>query len=154
MSEITSRIRISAPAEAVFDFIDHWPNAMRYLRRVDRWVLVDKQGGTGVGAEFDIGVQAGPTHLEGRLRVTEHDRPRKIAFRSLEGPRVEGSWTLTNDGDATDVALNASYELPGGLVGRLVGAFVSRNAQNDLDASLRELKRLVEAGGDEGRRTP
>jgi uncharacterized membrane protein len=141
-----SRVRIAAPPEAVFDFIDRWQNAMHYLKRVDRWELVDKAGGTGVGAEFDIGVQAGPTHLDGRLRVTGHDRPHTIAFRSLDGPRVEGSWTLQPDDDATDVVLHASYELPGGIIGRVVGAFVSRNAQSDLDASLRELKRLVEAG--------
>jgi uncharacterized membrane protein len=118
---------------------------MRYLKRVDRWVLVDPEAGTGVGAVFRIGLQAGPTHLDGRLRVTEHDRPRTIAFRSMDGPRVEGSWTLTPDGAATDVVLHASYELPGGILGRVVGSFVGRNAQNDLDVSLRELKRLVES---------
>lgn len=139
------RVRINASPEAVFDFIDHWPNAMSYLRRVDRWELVDTEGGTGAGAVFRIGVQAGPTHLDGRLKVTEHERPRTIAFRSLDGPRVEGRWTLRPDGDSTDVELFASYELPGGIIGRIVGSFVSRNAQNDLEASLRELKRLVEA---------
>jgi uncharacterized membrane protein len=142
---MTSRASITAPPEKVFDFIDHWPNAMRYLRRVDKWVLVDQEGGTGVGAVFRIGVQAGPTHLDGRLKVTEHDRPNKIAFRSMDGPRVEGSWTVTPNGERTDVVLHASYEPPGGIVGRLVGSFVSRNAQNDLDASLRELKRLIES---------
>jgi uncharacterized membrane protein len=140
------RVRIAASPEAVFDFIDHWPNAMSYLRRVDRWELVDPEGGTGVGAVFRIGVQAGPTHLDGRLKVTDHERPRTIAFRSLDGPRVEGRWTLTPNGEATDVELFASYDLPGGIIGRVVGSFVSRNAQNDLNASLRELKRLVEAG--------
>ncbi len=143
---MTSRTRIAAPPEAVFDFIDKWQNAMRYLKRVDRWVLVDRQGGTGIGAVFDIGIQAGPTHLDGRLQVTEHDRPRTIAFRSMDGPRVEGRWTLTADGDATNVVLHASYELPGGLIGRVVGSFVGRNAQHDLDASLAELRRLVESG--------
>jgi len=118
---------------------------MKYLRRVDKWVLVDKDGGTGVGAVFKIGVQAGPTHLDGRLQVTEHERPRTIAFRSMEGPRVEGRWTLTPDGDATDVVLHARYELPGGILGRVVASFVNRNAQSDLDSSVRELKRLVEA---------
>lgn len=145
MSEMTSRVRIAAPPEAVFDFIDEWQNAMKYLHRVDSWVLVDTEGGTGVGAVFKIGVQAGPTHLDGRLQVTEHDRPRTIAFKSLEGPRVLGRWTLAPSGDGTDVVLHASYELPGGLVGRLVGSFVRMNAQNDLDASLRDLKKLVEA---------
>ena len=145
MSEITSKARIAAPPEAVFDYIDNWENAMKYLRRVDKWVLVDKDGGTGVGAMFKIGVQAGPTHLDGRLQVTEHERPATIAFRSMEGPRVEGRWTLTPDGDATNVVLHARYELPGGILGRVVASFVNRNAQSDLDSSLRELKRLVEA---------
>ncbi len=145
MSEITSKTRIAASPEAVFDYIDDWQNAMNYLRRVDKWVLVDKDGGTGVGAVFKIGVQAGPTHLDGRLQVTEHERPRTIAFRSMEGPRFQGRWTLTPDGDATNVVLHAAYELPGGILGRVVSSFVNRNAQNDLDASLRELKRQVEA---------
>lgn len=144
---MTSRIRINAAPEAVFDYIDHWPNAMRYLKRVDRWVLVDPEGGTGVGAVFRIGVQAGPTHLDGRLQVSEHDRPRRIAFRSLDGPRVIGSWTLSPEGDGTFVVLESSYDLPGGILGRVVGSFVGRNAQKDLDASLRELKRLVESEG-------
>jgi uncharacterized membrane protein len=146
VSEIRSSIRIAAPPEAVFDYIDDWQNAMKYLRRVDKWVLVDKDGGTGVGAQFKIGVAAGPSHLDGRLQVTEHDRPRTIAFHSMDGPRVEGRWTLTPSGDGTNVVLFASYALPGGILGRVVGSFVSRNAQNDLDASVRELKRLVEAG--------
>ncbi len=145
MSEITSKTRIAAPPEAVFDYIDDWENAMKYLRRVDKWVLVDSDGGTGVGAVFKIGVQAGPTHLDGRLQVTEHERPGTIAFRSMEGPRVEGRWTLTPEGDSTNVVLRASYNLPGGILGRVVASFVNRNAQNDLDSSLRELKRLVEA---------
>ena len=139
------RVRIAASPEAVFDFIDTWQNAKRYLRRVDRWELADPEGGTGVGAVFRIGVQAGPTHLDGRLQVTEHERPHTIAFRSQDGPRFEGRWTLTPDGDGTNVHLGASYEVPGGLVGRMVGAFISRNAQNDLNASLAQLKRLVEA---------
>lgn len=140
-----ARVRIAASPEAVFDYIDRWDNAMRYLKRVDRWELVDKDGRTGVGAVFRIGVQAGPSHLDGRLQVTEHDRPRTIAFRSLDGPRVEGRWTLTSDDDGTNVLLFASYDLPGGIIGRVVGSFVSRNAEVDLKASLRELKRLVEA---------
>jgi uncharacterized membrane protein len=68
----------------------------------------------------------------------------------MDGPPVEGSWTLAPDGDGTNVVLHASYELPGGIIGRIVGAFVSRNAQTDLDASLRKLKRLVEAESQDG----
>jgi uncharacterized membrane protein len=143
--QIRSQTRINAPPEQVFDFIDNWRNAMRYLKRMTRWDLVDPQGGTGVGAVFRVAVQAGPTKLDGRFQVTGHERPHRIAFRSMEEVRVEGSWTIAPDGDGSHVTLDATYDLPGGIAGRLVGAFLRGNAKNDLDASLRELKRLVEA---------
>lgn len=147
MHEIRSTTRIAAPPEVVFDFIDHWPNAMRYLKRMVRWEPVSRDGGTGVGALFHIGVQAGPTRLDGRIEVTEHERPRTIAFRNVDGPGVNGRWTITPTDDGSLVVLDASYELPGGIIGRLVSSFISRNAQSDLDASLRDLKRLIESGG-------
>lgn len=145
MPEIRSQTRINAPPEMVFDFIDHWPNAMRYLKRMVRWEPIDANN-TGVGSVFKVAVQAGPSRLDGRLKVTEHERPRTIAFKSMDGPRVDGRWALTADGDATHVLLDAYYEPPGGLVGRIVASFIRQNAQNDLDGSLRELKRLVESG--------
>ncbi len=144
MPEIRSTTTVDAPPETVFDFIDHWPNAMRYLKRMVRWEPVDPDR-TGVGGVFHVGVQAGPTRLNGRLEVTQHERPSKIAFHSLDGPRVDGSWTLTPSGDGTLVVLASYYEPPGGLVGRVVASFIKQNAQKDLDSSLRELKRLIEA---------
>jgi uncharacterized membrane protein len=143
--EIQSSATVAAPPEAVFDFIDHWPNAMRYLKRMVRWEPVDPND-TGVGGVFHVGVQAGPTRLNGRLEVTEHDRPNKIAFRSLDGPRVDGSWTITPTAGGSRVVLESYYEPPGGLIGRVVASFIRQNAQHDLDSSLRELKRLIEAG--------
>lgn len=149
MATMTATIRIARPPEEVFDFIDHWQNAMRYLKRVVRYDLENPEAGTGVGAEFAIAVQAGPTRLDGRIRVTEHDRPNRIAFKTIEGTRVEGSWTFKADSDGgTRVVLDSYYEPPGGLVGRMVATFIKANAQNDLDASLRELKKLVESATD------
>lgn len=145
MPQLRSQTRINATPEQVFDFIDDWRNAMRYLRRMVRWEALDPDN-TQVGGVFDIGVQAGPTRLNGRLEVTGHQRPSTISFRSIDGPRVEGAWVLTPDGDATRVLLDASYDVPGGIAGRLVAAFLRGNAQNDIDASLRELKRLIESG--------
>lgn len=145
MPEIRAQTHIDATPEQVFDFIDEWRNAMRYMKRMTRWELADPDGGTGVGAIFNVDVQAGPTKLGGRFQVTGHDRPHRIAFRSMEDVRVEGHWDIRPEGDGTRLALNASYDLPGGIAGRLVGSFLKGNAQKDLDASVRELKRLVEA---------
>lgn len=145
MAEIRSQAQINVPPEAVFDFIDHYPNAMRYMKRMVRYDIVDPNGGTGVGAEFLIAVQAGPTRLDGHIRVTEYERPRRIAFKTVEGTRVEGAWTITPSDGGSRLVLDSYYEPPGGLIGRVVASFIRANAQHDLDASLRELKRLVEA---------
>jgi len=140
-----SRIRVEAPADKVFDFVDDWRNATRYLHRLVKWEPVDKDAKMDVGTVFRVGIQAGPTRLDGKLEVTDYVRPEKISIRSTDGPRVVGGWTFTSDGGATYVQLRASFDLPGGIAGRLVGAFVGRNGQKDLDASLRDLKRLVES---------
>jgi len=93
-----------------------------------------------------VGIQAGPTRLDGKLEVTDYVRPEKISIRSVDGPRVVGGWTFAPDGDGTRVQLRASFDLPGGIAGRLVGSFIGRNGQKDLDASVRDLKRLIESG--------
>jgi uncharacterized membrane protein len=141
-----SSIRIDAPPETVFDFVDEWRNATRYLHRLVRWEPVNDEPETGVGTVFRVGIQAGPTRLDGKLEVTEYVRPERISIRSIDGPRVVGGWTFAPAGDgATQVSLRASFDFPGGLAGRLVGSFVGRNGQKDLDMSLRDLKRLVES---------
>jgi uncharacterized membrane protein len=142
-----SSVLIDAPAEKVFDFVDDWRNATRYLHRLVKWEPVDRDAEMGVGTVFRVGIQAGPTRLDGKLEVTDYVRPEKISIRSTDGPRVVGGWTFTADGDRTRVQLRASFDLPGGIAGRLVGSFISRNGQRDLDESLRDLKRLVETGG-------
>jgi uncharacterized membrane protein len=136
---------IEATPEQVFDFIDHWQNARRYMRRMVRYELVDPDGGTGVGARFRIAVEAAGKRLNGTIEVTENDRPRKISFRNVDGVKVIGNWTLRPERTGTHVTLDSTYEPPGGIIGRMVAAFINAHARNDLNASLAELKRLVEA---------
>ena len=142
---MTVETRIAATPEQVFDFIDHWQNAKRYMRRMVRYELADPAGGTGVGARFYISVEAAGKRLNGTIEVTENDRPNKISFRNIDGVKVIGNWILRPDGAGTHVTLDATYEPPGGIIGRLVASFINANARGDLEQSLRELKRLVEA---------
>lgn len=144
MANIRVQTHIDAPPEAVFDFIDHWQNAKRYMERMVRYDIVDPDGGTGVGAEFLIAVEAAGHRLNGHIKVTEHERPSKIAFKTIDGVRVEGAWAITPDGDGSRLELDSVYEPPGGIIGRLVASFIKGNAENDLKKSLRNLKQLVE----------
>jgi uncharacterized membrane protein len=148
MAQMQVSTHIDATPEQVFDFIDRWQNAKRYMRRMVRYELVDPEGGTGVGARFRISVEAAGKRLNGTIEVTENDNPRRISFRNIDGVKVVGNWTLRPDGNGTHVTLDSTYEPPGGIIGRMVAAFISANARNDLNASLAKLKHLVEAEKD------
>lgn len=147
MPELTGEVHIEAPREAVFAVVDDWRQTTRYLRGLVRWEPVDPGHVRGPGTRFAAAIKAGPVTLEGKMEVTEHEPPERIAFTSIEGPKLHGLWVFAEEDGGTRVTLTNDFELPGGVAGRVVGRLASTRGQRDLDASLAELKRLVESEG-------
>lgn len=144
MPELTGDVHVDASPEEVFDVVDDWQNTTKYLRGLVRWEPEDPEKVQGLGARFAAAIKAGPITLDGKMEVTEHVRPERIAFTSIEGPKLDGLWLFEPAGGGTRVTLTNTFELPGGMAGRVVGKLASSQGQRDLDASLRDLKRLVE----------
>lgn len=147
MPELTGDVHIEARREAVFAFVDDWHQTTRYLRGLVRWEPADPDHVQGLGTRFAAAIKAGPVTLEGKMEVTEHVPPERIAFTSIEGPRLDGLWVFDEEDGGTRVTLTNDFELPGGMAGRVVGKLASTQGKKDLDASLAELKRLVEREG-------
>jgi carbon monoxide dehydrogenase subunit G len=145
--DVNSSIEIAAPPEAVFDFVDDWQNTMKFLRGLKRWEPLDRAKTQGVGVVFRVKMGAGPVNVDGEMQVKEHDRPHRIVFQTVKGSiKARGEWTFTATGAGTRVDLKNAVELPGGIAGRVIRKVFESQAQKDLDASVRDLKRLVEAG--------
>lgn len=146
MPELNASVRIDRPLEVVFAFVDDYRNVTRYLRHLQRWDPIDPSRVQGLGIRFRGTVRAGPITMGGVLEVIEHVPGERVRYRSIEGPRLTGEWTFHADGDdATVVRLRNTYDLPGGPLGRVAGRIVSTQGARELEGSLRELKRLVEA---------
>lgn len=144
MPDLDASIVVDAPVETVFDFVDDWRNTTRYLRNLKRWEPVDPAKARGAGARFAVAFAAGPITIDGTMEVTEHERPGHVAFVSIDGPKASGRWTFTAEGTSTRVDLRNTFELPGGIAGRVVRRFVEAQGRRDLQASLETLKELVE----------
>lgn len=146
MPSLDGRIRIDAPVEKVFDFVDDWRNTTRFIHGLVRWKPLDPGNVQGEGARFRAAMKVGPSVLEGEMEVVEHVPNERVVFVSTRGPQVRGEWTFHAEGDGTLVDLRNTFTLPGGVVGRVVGKVISGQGRKALDDSLADLKRLVEGG--------
>jgi uncharacterized membrane protein len=147
MHKLTSTVRIEAPVEVVFAFVDDWRNTTRYLRGLDRFEPKHPDRTQGLGAHFAAVVKLGPVKVDGEMEVVEHVPNERVVFVTIKGPKVRGEWVFRPDGDATIVELtNTFLDIPGGVAGRVVGKVLDTQAGKDLDGSLTDLKRIIEEG--------
>jgi uncharacterized protein YndB with AHSA1/START domain len=80
------------------------------------------------------------------LEVTEHEPPRRLTLRTLDGPVpfvVEHE--LSENGDGTSVHVKAEGKPAGKL--RFAAPMVKRQAEQELRGDFERLKDLLEAGG-------
>lgn len=144
VAHLDAQVRIDRPLETVFAFVDDYRNVTRYLTHLDRWDPLDPARVQGLGIRFRGEVRVGPVTLTGVMEVTDHVPNARVAYRTVEGPKLSGEWTFHADGEGTVVKLRNTYEV-GGMLGRVVRPIISSQGLRELEGSLRELKRLVES---------
>lgn len=84
--------------------------------------------------------------LESETEVVEFEAPRVLCTRAVRGPRLVTRFTLEPQDDTTQVMIEVTGDVPGGIIGeRLAEGFLRR----ELTASLQRLQVLGEAEGQE-----
>jgi hypothetical protein len=145
MAPIRSGIEIARTPDEVFAYLND-------LSRHSEWqqslvgVRVDTPGPTRVGTRM---TQTRHTPVGNRsmtIEVTEHEPPRRFAFRGVNGPiRPRGSGTIEPIGDGTSSWLMQELELTGhGFVGKLLAPLVAGQARKEVPANQRRLKDRLE----------
>ena len=142
MKHESATVFVERRPEDVFDWVADYRNVSRVLDGVQRWEPVGDQS-EGVGAVFDVRIGVLAIGLGIRLRITEWDRPRSIAFRSATaGITADGWWRLRPHARGTEVSLTIAYRLPGGGL----GDFVARRIEGLMRARvLKALDRMKAA---------
>jgi uncharacterized membrane protein len=146
MAPITHSIEIARPPEAVFDYVNQ-------LDRHSEWQAdivsskLETPGPVGVGSRASDTRKTPVGTQTVTYEVTEHDPPRRAAFRGVDGPvRPLGSVTIEPVGEAGS-RLTLELDLQGhGLLGLIVAPLARSQARKQVPQDQQRLKERLEAG--------
>lgn len=136
-AEATEFIR--CPVTTAFGLVSQPESHPLWQRDLESDGIIAGDGGTG-----SLGREA--RRYMGRVVVTEYEvtechEPDLWAFRTVSGPiSMSGSVTCTSAGDGTQVRIEISF-------GGWYGEAMARLAKRQFQGHLRNLKDLIEAGG-------
>ncbi len=147
MAKIDKSIDVNAPREQVFDVLTD-------LDLLPAWSTTTVEATGTSGQPMQQGDTFGQTlrilgkNLESSWRVTELDRPRRLAY-SADAPgggTLRMVQVLEDIPDGTRVSVDLDYQLPGGFLGKLLDTvYAERRNERELEHSLSNLKELIEA---------
>jgi len=121
MVDIHHSSTAKAPVDVMFDYMDDY-------RTVPDWMFgmskLEPAGDVehGLGAVYDGAMKLGPTTLHSTVEITEWERHKVIAMTSIKGFVNRSTWRFRPvDDETTELTVDFTYELPGGLAGRVLG---------------------------------
>ena len=146
MSTIVDSIEIDRSPEDVFAYLDD-------LARHSEWqsqlvsVTVETDGPTRVGTRATDVRRVPGGKQSVTYEITEHDPPRRAAFRGLNGPvRPVGTVTVEPVGEGRS-KVTLELDLQGhGLLGLIVGPLARSQARKQVPEDQKQLKERLESG--------
>jgi len=142
---LNESVHISAPPEAVFDYLADPENYLRFMSGVTHWeVIGDKR--KGLGARHRILIRVGAASVGGLIEMIEWNEPYDQAWHSVTGIDQRGRWRLREERDGrTRAELRFAYGVAGGgLAGMISERIAAPILSGHLRRSLQQLKRQVE----------
>ena len=91
MGRITIDMTINAPVATVFAYVDDYRNTTKYMKDLVKWQPTGKVT-HGKGAQFDVGMRAGPTTLTSVVDITTWTENKAIGWHSQRG--VQADWQM------------------------------------------------------------
>jgi hypothetical protein len=146
MSHLSTLLRIEAPAAAVFDLIADPARSPEWQTLLDDMGEIAGRPG-GIGSSYLGFYKVAGRRLASRFIVTAAERPRLLQVNGT----TSGGWarwtTLIQDcGTVCEVQVGLEYELPGEIVGSLLGLLTGNRIEREFRRTYDNLKRLVETG--------
>ncbi len=144
MIKLTKNVTIAAPPEKVFDVVDDTANLPEVWRNLSNIRNLKRLPNGGHSFQFDY-TMAG-VRIEGSSIDLEHARPHRIVTRTTGGIVSTLTWEFrpTSEGAETDLVLEAEYEAPVPVIGRLAEIIVAKVNETDIVYVLNYLKLKLE----------
>ena len=144
MSHLSTTIHVDASPEDVFDILSDPVRGPEWQTMLGELGDVSGRPG-GIGSSFTGFYRVAGRRLESRFVVTASERP---TLFQLAGT-TRGGWTrwttlLEPMGPGCEVRVSLEYELPGEIVGGLLGMLTGTRLQTELDRTDDNLRTLAE----------
>jgi uncharacterized membrane protein len=146
MGRITIDMTINAPVATVFAYVDDYRNTTKYMKDLVKWQPTGKVT-HGKGAQFNVGMKAGPTTLTSVVDITTWTENKAIGWHSKEGFKQVGLWAFKPKAEKTQVTFDMEYEFGGGIAGKLLGRAAEPIVRGNLQRSVETLKLNTETVG-------
>jgi uncharacterized membrane protein len=143
---ITQSVEIARPPQDVFAYLDQFERHGEWQETiVDS--RVETEGPPRVGTRV-MQTRRTPTGRQTvSFELTEHDPPRKAAWRGIEGPiRPVGSVSVEPVGDGSRSRVTLELDLEGHGFGKIIAPLARRQAVKEVPKAQARLKERLESG--------
>ena len=138
-------VEISAPPEAVWDYLAEPEHYLRFMSGVTRWEVQGEQR-NGKGARYRMLIRIGAAQVGGLIEMVEWIEPRDMAWSSVTGVDQRGRYRIRKlPGGRSKVELRYQYCVAGSGIWGWISEHVSApTLGRHMRRTLHQLKRQVE----------
>jgi carbon monoxide dehydrogenase subunit G len=142
---ISESIEISAPPEAVWDYLANPEKYLRFMSGVTRWE-VEGEKRSGLGTRCRMLIRVGAAEVGGLIEFVEFSKPRDMAWTSVTGVDQRGRFRIRKAGaDRSRVEMHYAYGVAGaGIPGWIAEMVAAPTLRRHARRSLQQVKRQVE----------
>jgi uncharacterized membrane protein len=143
MARVHKSIKIKAPVNKVFAYIDNPRNEPDWLPNV---IEVKDVTGSGIGTHYEWSWKIGEIKFNGESIKIEHVPEERVVVRSKGEHGSESKWiyNLKNKGDATILDLVIEYTIPTRVLGKSVEKVIINRYKWETDLGLMNIKKRLE----------
>jgi uncharacterized membrane protein len=145
MSAIVESVEIGRSPQEVFAYLDDWERHSEWQEQLVS-VKVETEGPIGVGSRIveTRRVPGGPRQFTSE--ITEHEPPRRLAFRVTEGPvRPHGTVVVEPVGEGARARVTLELDFQGHGFGKLIAPLARRDARKRVPRAQAKLKERLES---------
>lgn len=142
MIEVNGSIRIEAPVEAVFAFMDEPENQAVITPSLADVETVEELPNGGKRARYTYSMVG--ISLEGHVEAVEYEPDERIVFEMSGDLSGTIEWAFEGADDSTIVTYTATYEVPIPVGKAAAEPFVRRYNERELETTLQNLQTRME----------
>lgn len=123
MGTVRHSSEVSASRQRAFAYVNDHEHVPEWMFGVKKFEPVSDVT-YGLGSKFNIVINVGPKSISATVEVTEFVEDEVIRLETIKGLTAATVWRFEDTDKGTAVSAEVTYQLPGGIAGRALGAVI------------------------------